>query len=358
MRPAGRREAPNSRRQDASRPLRRPAASATGHGGSRAERPRLPPDAPARKWKRVGAGRQVSVIVSVRGLGFAYPAIDPGGETPWVLDRVDLDIERGELLSVMGPTGAGKTTLCLALVGIVPQSTGGLIRGEVRVDGLDTKTEPVASLAGRVGVVFQDPETQLFNMNVEAEIAFGLENKGVAPEEIAERIDWAARTVGIDGLLGRSPFELSGGQKQRVAIAAVLAMRPEVLVLDEPTASLDPRGKQEVFAAVRDLRRQRGMTIVMVEQDAERIAEFSDRVAVLAGGRVWGSGTPAEVFARAGELASLGLRVPQVTEVAERLNRRHGTAHRFTRLEEAARSLARELEASRFAGKSAPAASP
>lgn len=293
----------------------------------------------------------MSALISVRGLGYAYPAMEPGAEAPWVLDGVDLEIERGEFLSVMGPTGAGKSTLCLSLVGIVPQSTGGLVRGEVRVGGLDTKTEPVARLAGRVGVVFQDPETQLFNMNVEAEIAFGLENKGVAPAEIAERIDWAAHTVGVEGLLDRSPFELSGGQKQRVAIAAVLAMTPEVLVLDEPTASLDPRGKQEVFTVVRDLRRQRGMTVVMVEQDAECIAEFSERVAVLAEGRIRQVGTPAEVFSRAGLLAGLGLRVPQVTEVADGLNRRHGTAHRFTRLEEAARSLSRDLDSSPPAGR-------
>ncbi len=298
----------------------------------------------------------MSVLVSVRGLGFAYPALEPGVETPWVLDHVDLDIEGGEFLSIMGPAGAGKSTLCLALVGIVPQSTGGLIRGEVRIGDLDTKTEPVASLAGRVGVVFQDPETQLFSMNVEAEIAFGLENKGVEPEEIVERIDWAARTVGIEGLLDRSPFELSGGQKQRVAIAAVLATNPEILVLDEPTASLDPRGKQEVFAVLRDLRRQRGMTIVMVEQDAECIAEFSDRVAVLAEGRVRRLGAPREVFARVDELADLGLRVPQVTEVAERLNLRHGSTHRFTRLDEAALALGRELAAAR--GERKPGLSP
>ena len=304
---------------------------------------------------RAGAGGQLSALISVRDLGFAYPAVEPGGCAQWVLDRVDLEIERGEFLSIMGPTGAGKTTLCLAFVGIVPQSTGGLIRGEVRVDGLDTKTEPVATLAGRVGVVFQDPETQLFNMNVEAELAFGLENKGVAPEEIGERIEWAARAVRIEALLERSPFELSGGQKQRVAIAAVLAMTPEVLVLDEPTTSLDPRGKQEVFTVVRDLRRQRGMTIVMVEQDAERIAEFSDRVAVLADGRVQQTGTPQEVFAHPDEIAIHGLRAPQVTEVARRLNRRHGTAHRFTRLEEAARALGREIEALRSPGKPRPA---
>ena len=299
----------------------------------------------------------MNVLISVRGLGFAYPALEPGAEAPWVLERVDLDIERGEFLSIMGPTGSGKSTLCLALVGIVPQSTGGLIRGEVRVDGLDTKTEAVASLAGRVGVVFQDPETQLFNMNVEAEIAFGLENKGVAPEEMAERIDWAAHTVGIEGLLDRSPFELSGGQKQRVAIAAVLAMTPDALVLDEPTASLDPRGTQEVFAVVRDLRRQRGMTIVMVEQDAESVAEFSDRVAVLAEGRVRRIGSPREVFACVDEFEDLGLRVPQVTEVAERLNRRHGTVHRFTRLEEAALALGCELAALSAERKHGPAPS-
>ena len=160
----------------------------------------------------------------------------------------------------------------------------------------------------------------------------------------------------IEGLLDRSPFELSGGQKQRVAIAAVLAMTPDVLVLDEPTASLDPRGTQEVFGTVVwNLRRQRGMTIVMVEQDAECIAEFSDRVAVLAEGRVRRVGSPAEVFAHADELAAFGLRVPQVTEVAGRLNRRYGTAHRFTRVDEAALALRRELAASGGESKRGPA---
>ena len=300
----------------------------------------------------------MSPLVRVRGLGYAYPAMEPHEEAPWVLDGVDLEIERGEFLSVMGPTGAGKTTLCLALVGIVPQSTGGLIRGEVRVGGLDTKSEAIARLAGRVGIVFQDPETALFNMNVEAEIAFGLENKGMAPEEIAERIEWAARSLGIEALLERPPFALSGGQKQRVAIAAVLAMTPEVLVLDEPATSLDPRGRHEVFAALRELRRQRDMTIVMVEQDAECIAEFSERVVVLAEGRVRWAGPPPEIFSRAGELAKLGVRVPQVTEVATSLNLRHGSTHRFIRLEEAARALTRDLETARAAARRAAPAAP
>ncbi len=145
-----------------------------------------------------------------------------------------------------------------------------------------------------VGIVFQDPESQFFNMAVEDEVAFGPESLGVDPKEIAERVDWALGIVDMQQYLRRSPFHLSGGQKQRVAIASILAMQPKILVLDEPTSGLDPMGKAEVFRVVRELKRQEGMTIVMVEQEAEKIAEFSDRVVVLADGAVAMDGTPQE----------------------------------------------------------------
>ena len=278
-------------------------------------------------------------IVTFSGFGFAYPVLEPETAPQWVLEQIDLEVEAGEFLSVIGPTGCGKTTLCLALNGIVPQSTGGTVRGNVQVDGLDTRREPVPVLARRVGMVFQDPETQLFNMTVEAEIAFGLENLGIDPAEMRDRIGWAAATVGIEGLLERSPFHLSGGQKQRVAIASALAMTPEVLVLDEPTTNLDPIGKSEVFSVVRDLRRQRGMTIVLVEQDGERVAEFADRVAVLANGRIELVGSPGEVYSRVDVLHALGLGVPQMAAVAQAVNRRWGTAHCFVLVDDAERTL-------------------
>jgi energy-coupling factor transporter ATP-binding protein EcfA2 len=277
----------------------------------------------------------LSKIVSVEGLHYAYPTIHPDEEKTWVLRGVDLEVEEREFLSIMGPTGVGKTTLCLALNGIVPQSVGGTIKGDVIVDGLNTKRTPVPDLAQRVGVIFQEPETQLFNMSVESEIAFGLESLGTPAEEIEERVEWALAAVGMSEFRHRSPFHLSGGQKQRTAIAAILAMRPKILVLDEPTASLDPIGKTEVFSVVRELRRQHGMTIIMVEFESERIAEFSDRVVVLRDGQVALEGTPVEIFKQVPLMHEIGLAVPQVSELADCLNQQHATDYVFTQLDEA-----------------------
>ena len=277
----------------------------------------------------------MSKIVRIDRLGYAYPSIDMDTRREWVLREINLEISAGEFVSIMGATGVGKTTLCLALNGIVPHSTGGTIRGDVYIDGLNTKRHPVTDLAQRVGVVFQEPETQLFNVSVEAEIAFGLESLGVPNVEIDERITWALSVVSMSEFRARSPFDLSGGQKQRVAIASILAMSPKILVLDEPTASLDPVGKTEVFSIVRELRQQHGMTIVMVEHESERIAEFSDRVIVLGDGNVQIASTPEDVFTKVNEMRALGLSIPQVSELAHTLNCRNNTDYVFTQLEEA-----------------------
>jgi len=240
----------------------------------------------------------------------------------------------------MGSTGVGKTTLCLALNGIVPQSTGGIIRGEVIVAGLNTRQHPVPELASRVGIVFQDPESQFFNMTVEDEVAFGPESLGLDPREIRQRVDWALTMVGMSQHRHRSPFQLSGGEKQRVAIASILAMTPRILVLDEPTSGLDPIGKADVFRVVRELKQQDGMTIVMVEQESEKIAEFSDRVVVLRDGKVALVDTPDRVFAQVELMHEIGLAVPQVSELAHLFNTRHNTGYVFTSLEDAYQALA------------------
>lgn len=284
----------------------------------------------------------MTAIVKVEDLHYSYSSAVSVAPEDWVLRGVSFEVEEGEFLSIMGPTGVGKTTLCLSLNGIVPQSTGGVIWGTVTVDGLNTKREPVSELAQRVGLVFQEPETQLFNMSVEAEVAFGLESLGVDPAEMAERVDWALAVVGMSELRNRSPFHLSGGQKQRTAIASILAMTPRILVLDEPTASLDPLGKSEVFSVVRELRRQRGMTIIMAEFESEHIAEFSDRILVLNHGQVELQGRPAEVFSQVERMRQIGLAVAQVSEVAHCLNRRHRTDYAFTQLEDAYRALAQD----------------
>lgn len=278
-------------------------------------------------------------VLSIEHLGYAYPTLKPDQPTEWVLSEVNLLVQEGEFLSIMGPTGVGKTTLCLALNGIVPQLTGGVIRGRVLVDGLDTRATPVAELARRVGVVFQDPETQIFNPSVEAEVAFGLENLGIPRAEMRQRIDWALTKVGMQAFTASSPARLSGGQKQRVAIAAILAMRPRVLVLDEPTANLDPAGKAEVLEAIAELRRSSGATVVFVSHESDFIAELSDRVVVLNEGRVALEGSPAEVFARADEMQAIGLQLPQVCEAAKQLNRREGTLFSFYRMDQARAAL-------------------
>lgn len=278
-------------------------------------------------------------IIALHNFSYAYPTYSPTAKPVWVLDGVDLTVRAGEFVAIMGPTGVGKTTLCLALNGIVPHSTGGTIGGEVWINGRNSRHHPVAELAQTVGLVFQEPETQLFNMTVEAEVAFGLETLGLPPAEMAQRIGWALGLVGMGEFRQRSPFELSGGQKQRVAIAAILAMKPPILVLDEPTANLDPVGKQEVFAAVETLRQQEGMTIIMVSHESEQIAAFADRVVVLEKGKVAIDAPAATIFTPPTRLRQIGLSVPQLSELADCLNQHHGTQFAFTQLDEAAVAL-------------------
>ena len=277
--------------------------------------------------------------ISICDLHFSYPALVSDDKPRPVLQGIDLEVERGEFVSIMGPTGAGKTTLCLTLNGIVPQSTGGIIRGEVVVAGLNTRQHPVPELASWVGIVFQDPESQFFNMTVEDEVAFGPESLGLDPREIRERVDWALTTVGMGQHRHRSPFQLSGGEKQRVAIASILAMTPRLLVLDEPTSGLDPIGKAGIFRVVRELKQRDGMTIVLVEQESEKIAEFSDRVAVLCAGEIVLVDTPDRVFAQVELMHEIGLAVPQVSELAHLFNTRCHTSYAFTSLEDAYQTL-------------------
>jgi energy-coupling factor transporter ATP-binding protein EcfA2 len=255
--------------------------------------------------------------IQAKNLHFTYPSIGPGEPVP-ALQSINLVVEPGEFLAVMGPTGAGKTTLCLALNGLVPQSTGGSFRGNVWVAGRNTKTYPVAELATVVGLVFQDAESQLFNMTVEDEVAFGPEGLGLSVEEIEGRAQWALDALGLADLRARSPARLSGGQQQRLAIAAVLAMGPDILVLDEPTAGLDPLGRHAVLAVMAELRRQ-GTTVIMATQDAEAAASMAGRVLVLEAGRIVLEGTPQTVFTQVEYLHSLGVDVPQVTELSYRL---------------------------------------
>ena len=288
-------------------------------------------------------------MVRVENLHYRYPVFDPSKESeadaPYALAGVDLSIQAGEFLGVTGTTSSGKSTLCLALNGLVPQQTSGSIRGDVWIGDWNTKQMPVPELATRVGVVFQDPEANFVGLTVEDEVAFGCENLGIDPAEIEERVTWTLDLVGMAAYRLRSVALLSGGQKQRVGIAAVLAMLPKVLVLDEPTAELDPIGKHEVTAVIADLRaRERDMTVVMVENEPESLVGFADRIAVMDAGKIVALGDPRSIYRETAELLGLGVPVPQVSEIAGWLNARRGTRHAFLSIEEATIALAGDLK--------------
>ena len=262
-----------------------------------------------------------------------------------VLRGVNLEIGAGEFVAVLGRVGAGKSTLCMALNGLVPHATGGVFRGDVTVLGRNTKTHTIADLARSVGLVFQDPEMQLTQMRVEDEIAFGPENLGVPTGEIEERVTWALEAVGLTGYRDRSPLLLSGGEKQRVAIAAMLAMRPQVLALDEPTANLDPAGKAAIFNLLARLARERQITIVLATQELERVARYVQRVVVLHDGVIALDDTPAAVFAQAPLLREWGIGAPQLAELASLLTQQTGRPYRFLHMGEAYAQLRGELKA-------------
>ena len=236
------------------------------------------------------------------------------------VEDMSFTVRRGEFLGIIGHTGSGKSTLIQHLNGLLQPTSGKILLG-----GQDIWAEPkkIRNVRFRVGLVFQYPEYQLFEETVYKDIAFGPTNQGKTGEELDRCVREAARLVGVrDDQLDKSPFELSGGQKRRVALAGVLAMEPEVLILDEPTAGLDPAGRENLMANIRDYHRNRGNTVILVSHSMDEIAQNVDRILVLKDARILMSGTPAEVFARGQELLSAGLDVPQITRVAMALRER------------------------------------
>ena len=257
-------------------------------------------------------------IIRVDNLTHTY-----GVGTPFqrsAVEGLSLDIRRGEFLGIIGHTGSGKSTLIQHLNGLLKPSSG-----TIYLDGADIWAEPkkIRSVRFRVGLVFQYPEYQLFEDTVRKDVAFGPKNMGLDAREVERRVLAALSAVGLDeSVLDKSPFALSGGQKRRVAIAGVMAMEPEVLILDEPTAGLDPRGRESILQMLREYHEKRGSTVVLVSHSMEEIARNAQRIIVLSGGGVCMEGTPAEVFARADELEAVGLDVPQSTKIAAALRRR------------------------------------
>ncbi|MDR3982276.1 MAG: energy-coupling factor transporter ATPase [Dysosmobacter sp.] len=254
-------------------------------------------------------------ILEVKHLTHTY-----GVGTPFersAVEDMSFEVERGEFLGIIGHTGSGKSTLIQHLNGLLKPTSG-----QILLNGQDIWEDPkkIRSVRFQVGLVFQYPEYQLFEETVYKDIAFGPANMGKTGEELDRCVREAAKLVGIrDDQLDKSPFELSGGQKRRVALAGVIAMEPKVLILDEPSAGLDPAGRENLLANIRDIHRNRGTTILMVSHSMDEVAQNVDRILVLKSAHVLMSGTPKEVFARADELLSAGLDVPQVTRVAMRL---------------------------------------
>ncbi|RLI31317.1 ABC transporter ATP-binding protein [Candidatus Bathyarchaeota archaeon] len=252
-------------------------------------------------------------VIEARGLTYTYPE----SKKPALVD-VDLVVEEGEFVILTGPSGCGKTTLCRCLNGLIPHFYGGELRGELYVAGMNVKEHKTWELAQHVGLVFQNPENQLFSLTVEKDIAFGPENLGLPREEIRNRVDWALDRTGTTPLRYRAPYELSGGQQQRVAIASTLAMKPKVLVLDEPTSFLDPRGAQRIFETVNRLNKELGITIILVEHRLDLASVYADRVIVMNDGRIALDGTPKEVYL-SGETEALGVGVVKVVKLYQLL---------------------------------------
>ena len=233
------------------------------------------------------------------------------------VDHVDLEIESGSFVGIIGHTGSGKSTLIQHLNGLLKPTEGSIL-----LDGKDIWAEKaqMRQVRFRVGLVFQYPEYQIFEETVAKDIAFGPRNMGLAEEEVQARVKETAAIVGLsDDILEQSPFLLSGGQKRRVAIAGVMAMRPEVLILDEPTAGLDPRGREEILEEIKAYRRQTGATILLVSHSMEDVARHAQQILVMNAGKVFCYGTVENVFRRSQELQAIGLAVPQITRVCNAL---------------------------------------
>lgn len=254
-------------------------------------------------------------MIEVQDLSYTYP-----GASEAALQALSFTVPAGQLCAVVGANGAGKSTLCYALTGFIPHFYRGTISGQIRVAGHNVRQASMAELAGEIGLVFQNPFNQITGarFSVLEEVAFGLENLGVPRADILARCQEALALTGLDELADRSPYALSGGQQQRLAIASMLAMRPSVLVLDEPTSQLDPAGAEAVFSHLRSLASAGQITILLTEHKLEWVASFAHRVIVLERGRLVADGPPREVLSAA-TLEAHGVRPTRYTLAARRV---------------------------------------
>ncbi len=255
-------------------------------------------------------------MIKAENVSFSYES-EEDEQKILVIDGVDIEVKKGEFLALLGHNGSGKSTLVKMFNAInIPEE------GKVFVEGMDTSDEELLyEIRQRVGMVFQNPDNQLVATIVEEDVAFGPENLGVPSEEIRKRVDDALRAVDMTAYTSHAPHMLSGGQKQRIAIAGILAMKPDCIILDESTAMLDPMGRREVIKTVTDLNKKTGITVVLITHYMEEAA-LADRIVVMSGGKAVSSGTPHEVFSDVEKMKELKLGVPQATELAYELKKR------------------------------------
>jgi energy-coupling factor transporter ATPase len=254
-------------------------------------------------------------VIETKNLAYTYP----GASRPSISD-ISIKVEKGEFVLITGPSGCGKTTLCRCFNGLIPHFYQGELKGEILVAEMDVTKHQTHEMAKHVGLVFQNPENQLFALSVEKDVAFGLENLGFPREEIRKRVDWALNLAEIYDLRERSPHEVSGGQQQRVAIAAVLAMQPEIIVLDEPTSFLDPLSAEKIFDVIYELNQKIGITVVLVEHRLDLTAKYADHIVIMDEGRVRFDGKPREILSTE-EARLIGVGIPKATLLYEMLKK-------------------------------------
>ena len=260
----------------------------------------------------------MSEILRLSNVSYVYSKGTPFERL--ALDNVTVGFEKGKITGLIGHTGSGKSTLVNLLNGLSKPT-----EGKILLDGRDIWENPkeIAKIRFRVGLVMQYPEYQLFDETVRADIGFGPKNQGLSDEEVQKRVERAAKFVGLkDEVLDKSPFELSGGQKRRVAIAGIIAMNPEVLVLDEPAAGLDPKGRKEILSGLKEYVKESGTTLILVSHSMEDMAYYCDNVVVMNDGKVYRSGTVSEIFSMADDLLGVGLDIPMVSRIASELSKR------------------------------------
>ncbi|MDA4131075.1 MAG: ATP-binding cassette domain-containing protein [Thaumarchaeota archaeon] len=253
-------------------------------------------------------------IIEIKDLSFKY-----FGSNNTVLQNVSLDVNREEIVLIAGHSGSGKSTLLRAINGLIPHQHSGMYSGKVSVDGLTVESSSMSQLAVKVGFIFQNPENQIFMFSVERDIAFGLENLSLPPKEIRDRVDWAMDLLQIKPLALKAPHELSDGQKQRVAIAGVLAMKPKILILDEPTSLLDPFTAKTLVDLILELRRTLGITVLIVEHRLDLVAKICDRIVVLDEGRIVMQGAPRDVLSET-DVSRYGVTEPTIVKLAKKLS--------------------------------------